>query len=131
MYFCYCASYPYCIDLRAILKEIPDTWPELLPQISELFEVSHGAECAVCLKQRRKTFKKTIKKYLTIQLSHLSLTESIPAEPLLFALSQSRHESTPHLHISANPWRDSSHCNTATPHGDECKWGYLPLNIDL
>lgn len=75
--------------------------------------------------------KKKDKQCLTTHSSHLCLTESIPAESFLFARSQSRHVSTPHLHISANPWRNSSHCNTANPYGDKCKWAYLPLNIDL
>lgn len=46
-------SYPHCIDLRAILKEIPDAWPEFIPQIGELFELSQGVERAICLKQKK------------------------------------------------------------------------------
>lgn len=47
-------SYPDCFDLRAILKEVPDTWPEFIPRISDLFEHGQGGECAVCLKQKKR-----------------------------------------------------------------------------
>lgn len=46
-------SYPHSIDLRAVLHEFPDTWPEFIPRISQLFERSQGAECAICLKQKK------------------------------------------------------------------------------
>lgn len=68
-------SHPDCVHLTAILKEIPDAWPQLIPQIGELFELSHGVERAVRLEQ------KGGRRYLTLGLSHLLLTHSIATEP--------------------------------------------------
>lgn len=119
--YCGC-SYPHCIDLSAVLHEVPDAWTQVIPQIHELFEPRQGVERAVSLKQK-------IEKTVFSDLTFLRLKARAPAEPLPLALSPATHESTPHQNISANPNGNTSHCNT--PRGEECKWGCLPLNTDL
>lgn len=119
-------SYPHCVDLRTVLEEIPSTWSEFIPHVSKLFDPGQGVECAISLKQREKSCRAPCG-----DVTFLWRQTGVATEPLPLALSQYTCESTPHQNIPANPWRKTSQCNTATPHSDKCKWGYLPLNADL
>lgn len=42
-------AHPERVDLRAVLEEVPDTWPELIPQVHQLPEPTQSVEGGVGL----------------------------------------------------------------------------------